>query len=117
LLQSYLTARSYREVQTRGGNTDILAFEKDNRTLYEAKIWKGIDYHNQGFRGIKEYIQGENDDGRLAEVFYVIFDPTKGKCAEKEVKKNLFKYHIESRVVNVVVVNINLPLPSKVKNN
>ncbi|PSW05664.1 tetratricopeptide repeat protein [Photobacterium lipolyticum] len=117
LLQSHLTSRSYREVQTRGGYTDILTFEGGHRYLYEVKIWRGLKYHQQGIREIEEYIRGEDDDGLLKEVFYVIFDPTKNRMAEKEAKKTLFKHKIRKTniTVNIVTININLEQPSRIK--
>jgi hypothetical protein len=77
LLQAYLPERGYREVPVRGGQSDLLLFTREGRFLYEAKIWHGRSYFQQGMREIEEYILGEDDDQNLLGIFYVIFDPTK----------------------------------------
>ncbi len=76
LLQAFLRSRSYREVEVRGGQSDLLVFTREQRYLYETKIWRGEDYYRQGLREIEEYIIGEDDDGALPSVFYIVFDPT-----------------------------------------
>lgn len=113
LLQAFLKPRSYREVQVRGGQTDILTFAKNGTFLYETKIWRGPKYHEQGLREIEEYIIGEDEDQRLRGVFYVIFDPTKSNRAEAYLGGAFSSVDIADRQVDVVVVNLSLPKPSK----
>jgi hypothetical protein len=112
LLQTFLVRRSYREVPVRGGRSDILVLDKQGRFLYEAKIWKGITYFEQGLREIEEYVIGEDTDGRLAGIFYVLFDPTKSAAARRRIGSDVSSRVVRSRTVSVVVININPPKPS-----
>jgi hypothetical protein len=113
LLQAFLRSRSYREVRVRGGQTDVLIFRKDGRFLYEAKIWRGKSYFEQGLRELEEYIEGENDDDGLDGVFYVIFDPTPSHSAIKMLGADTLQQNLLSVAVDIVVVNLCLPQPSK----
>ena len=113
LLQAFLAPRSYREVPVRGGQTDLLAFDKDGRFLYETKIWRGPEYYHQGLREIGEYILGEDDDGALAGIFYLVFDPTKGGQAAAHLGGAETTVTIHVHAVNVVVICIAPPIPSK----
>jgi len=112
LLQSFLTSRTYREVPVRAGKTDILEFVRGGRFLYETKIWRGTHYYISGLREIEEYIAGEEDGPDLMGVFYVLFDPTKRRQAAKHLGGDLSKTTIGGRNVEVIVVNIWLPIPS-----
>lgn len=114
-LQSYLTSRSYREVPVRGGYTDILVFTRDGRFLYETKIWRGDEYYQQGLRELEEYILGEGNDGGLVGIFYVIFDATKSHQAVARLKAPFAKIPTLGRTVDVVVINLRPPKPSKKK--
>jgi hypothetical protein len=113
LLQGFLTNRSYREVQVRGGQSDILEVDFRGRYLYETKIWRGLKNHEQGIREIEEYIIGEDDDEELKEIFYVVFDPTKNNQASKILGGEITTVEANGRIVKVIVVNIALPKPSK----
>lgn len=115
LLQSFLTNRSYREVQVRGGQSDILEIDFRGRYLYETKIWRGIKNHKQGIREIEEYIKGEADDGELKEIYYVVFDSTRNNQASKNLGGEFSTVDINGRTVKVIVINISLPKPSKKK--
>lgn len=113
LLQAFLLSRSYREVPVRGGQTDILQFVKQGRFLYEPKIWRGSSYYQQGLRELSEYIIGETDDEQLIGIFYVIFDPTKTRRAESHLGGAFSVAVIEGNKVNVVIINLSLPQPSR----
>jgi len=113
LLQAFLTSRSYREVEVRGGKSDLLSFVNQGRFLFETKIWRGIRYFQQGMREIEEYIVGEDSDQKLLGIFYIVFDPTKTKRAEAFRDKTGSMRIICDRSVNIVTVNISLPQPSK----
>lgn len=115
LLQTFLMRRSYREVPVRGGQSDILVLDKQGRFLYETKIWKGGEYFSQGFREIDEYITGEDSDGELAGIFYVIFDSTKSAAARRYRGSDISTEIIGKRTVHIVIININPPKPSKKK--
>ncbi len=114
-LQMFLNSRSYREVQVRGGQSDLLAFEKELRILYETKIWRGIENHNKGLREIEEYIIGEDTDNKLGAVFYIIFDPTESAAARRHLGSDLGTVVISKHTVHIIIVNINPPKPSKKK--
>jgi len=114
LLQAFLLSRSYREVPVRGGRTDILQFVKQGRFLYEPKVWRGPNYYQQGLRELGEYIIGEKDDAQLIGVFYVIFDPTKTRRAESYIGSALSTMFVEGKKVDVVIINLSLPQPSKI---
>lgn len=108
LLQSFLGRRSYREVPVKGGRSDILVFTREGRFLYETKIWRGQKYYHQGLGELDEYIQGENDDNQLKRVFFIIFDPTKTKCAGSQRIETL-----RACKVDVIVIHISPAIPSK----
>jgi hypothetical protein len=113
LLQAYLIRRSYREVQVRGGNSDILVFDREGRFLYETKIWRGSENFTQGLCEIEEYIIGEDTDKKLAAVFYMLFDPTASAAAHKYLGSDLTTKIIANHSVHIISVNINPPIPSK----
>lgn len=113
LLQTFLIRRSYREVPVRGGQSDILVFDREGRFLYETKIWRGSEYFQQGLREIEEYIIGENSDQQLTGVFYILFDSTKSAAARRCRGRDLTNEIIANRTVHIIVVAINPPKPSK----
>ena len=113
LLQAFLTPRSYREVKVRGGSSDLLAFSKNGRFLYETKIWRGPDYYTQGLRELEEYMIGEDDDEALKGVFYIVFDPTKSQSAIKFLGGVMSTVTIGKKDVDVCIVNLCPPQPSK----
>jgi hypothetical protein len=115
LLQTFLIRRSYREVPVRGGQSDILIFDGQGRFLYETKIWKGGEYFLQGLREIEEYIIGEDSDGQLAGIFYILFDPTKSAAARRYRGSDISTEIIGKRTVHIIIININPPKPSKKK--
>ncbi|MGC5325188.1 tetratricopeptide repeat protein [Brevibacillus sp. SYSU BS000544] len=116
LLQAFLSERSYREVEVRGGQIDLLAFTKNGRILYETKIWRGAKYHEQGFREIEEYLLGEGDDSKLLEIFYVVFDPTKSVQAKRYQGGFFTERKILGYKIKVIIIQITLPTPSKTRN-
>ena len=97
----------------RGGKSDLLIFDREGRFLYETKIWRGVEYFQQGLREIEEYIIGEDTDKKLAAVFYIIFDPTESAAARRYIGSDLNTLIIAKHTVHIIVVNINLPIPSK----
>ncbi len=101
------------EVEVRGGQSDLLVFTREQRYLYETKIWRGEDYYRQGLREIEEYIIGEDDDGALPSVFYIVFDPTTTRRAEAIIGSAVEVSEIAGRPVTSVVVHIRPPRPSK----
>ena len=113
LLQAFLPERSYREVQVRGGQSDLLLFVKQGRFLYETKIWRGPKYYKQGLKEIEEYIIGEDDDQELLGIFYVVFDHTKTKRARAYQGDDFSTEVVGGRNVDVVVVDLSPPEPSK----
>lgn len=115
LLQAYMCERSYREIPVRGGQTDIIVFAKEGRYLYETKIWRGQEYFQQGLREIEEYVTGENDDSQLKKIFYVVFDPTKSRNAKKYTEETTIIADINSVQMEVIIVDIVPPQPSKKK--
>ena len=115
LLQAYLNSRSYREVDVRGGQSDILSFSKSGRFLYETKIWRGQEYHEQGLRELEEYILGEGDDPDLIGIFYIVFDPTKNQSAQSFLGDTTTTIIVANREVQIVVINLVPPTPSKKK--
>lgn len=112
-LQTFLKSRSYREVSVRGGQSDILVFDKIGRFLYETKIWRGNKYYMQGRKEIEEYILGENDDNNLTGIFYVIFDSTASGSAHKILGSDITRDVIAKRTIHAIIININLPRPSR----
>ncbi len=114
LLQAHLTSRSYREVPVRGGRCDILAFTRDGkRVVIETKIWRGTKYHEQGLRELAEYLEGEATDEGYLGAFYVVFDPTRGARAADYLGGRSCTQSIGRFAIDVVVVRIALPAPSK----
>jgi hypothetical protein len=115
LLQAFLKPRSYREVPVRGGQSDLLLFSKNGRFLFETKIWRGAQYYEQGIRELEEYIAGEDDcdEDRLAGIFYLVFDNTKSNRARKYLGSDGVTQIASGRSVEIVVVNLSLPQPSK----
>lgn len=114
LLQTHLQSRSYREVLVRGGKTDLLGFSKNGRFLYETKIWRGPEYHEQGLREIEEYVAGEGDDCELMGTFYLVFDPTKTKKALDYLGAEISTRAIaDGRTVTILCIHIAPPQPSK----
>lgn len=113
LLQTALIRRSYREVPVRGGQSDILVFDRYGRMLYETKIWRGPSYFLQGLREIEEYIAGEDSDGQLSSAFYILFDDTKSAAARRYRGSDITTEVVANRTVNVVVINIRPPSPSR----
>lgn len=113
VLQAFLTSRSYREIPVRAGRSDILVPLKDGRLLYEAKIWRGESYHLAGLEEIAEYIVGENSDGKLFGVFYVVFDPSKTHQALKYVGSNQSVKDVHGFPVEIFVVSLAPDTPSK----
>jgi hypothetical protein len=113
LLQAFLTERSYREVPVRGGQTDLLIPLDKGRILFETKIWRGLEYFEQGLREISEYVKGENEDNRLLCVFYVVFDPSvsriaNGSLSEKDLPKEILGVPLE-----IIVIDLRPSTPSK----
>jgi hypothetical protein len=56
---------------------------------------------------------GEADDEELQGIYYVIFDPTSGMKAQKYLKGEWSTETILGKKVDVMVVNIAPPTPSK----
>lgn len=112
-LQHHLSSRSYREIPVKGGQSDLLIFNKKGRFLYETKIWRGQKNFRQGLKEIEEYILGEDNDNKLTAIFYIVFDPTVTSAARKFLKSDLSFYTIANRTIRIVVININPPRPSK----
>ncbi|MGL4498981.1 MAG: hypothetical protein ACRC2M_21795, partial [Planktothrix sp.] len=113
LLQMFLKSRSYREVPVRGGKTDILSFQKGGTLLYEAKIWRGKEYHERGLREIEEYIKGEEDE--LLAVFYVVFDPTKSNCSKSFLKDDFTIERAGNYNIYTITICLAPPQPSAIK--
>ncbi len=113
LLQAFLPSRSYREVKVRGGQSDLLLFSKNGKFLYETKIWRGAEYYAQGLRELEEYVIGEGDDPELRAIFYVIFDPTKSANAQSHIGGVMAVAKVADREINIVVVSLVPPQPSK----
>lgn len=114
LLQARLAGRSYREVPVRGGQSDILVFERNGeRILVEAKIWRGADYHDQGKRELAEYIEGENDDGKLLAAFYVVFDPTKSARAIAHEGLSVTTTRVGGMTIETIIIRISPGAPSQ----
>jgi tetratricopeptide (TPR) repeat protein len=113
LLQAFLSSRSYREVPVRGGQVDILAFTKHGRFLYETKIWRGPAYYQQGLRELEEYITGEDEDQELIGTFYVVFDSSQSRRAQAYVGSVFATEVVCGHSVDVVIINLCLPRPSK----
>jgi hypothetical protein len=113
LLQAFLTSRNYREVPVRGGQTDILALEKNGRYLYETKIWRGPVSYKQGLIQLGEYIIGEADDAQLIGVFYILFDPTKTRRAQSFLNGASSTIVVRDHEVDVVVINLWFQEPSR----
>jgi tetratricopeptide (TPR) repeat protein len=114
LLQASLSGRSYREVPVRGGRSDVLFFERDGqRLLIETKIWRGPDYHEQGKRELSEYIEGENDDGKLLGAFYVVFDATDSARAVEHEGSPVTTTRIGNTTLETVIVRVRPPQPSQ----
>lgn len=112
MLQAFLSKKSYREVKVRGGQTDILAFTKKGKIIYETKIWRGPKYHEQGYKEIEEYIKGE-DDGTLVGVFYIVFDATITGKASTYINGDYCIKKIFCNDVHIVIINLFQPIPSK----
>lgn len=112
-LQTFLEGRSYREVPVRGGQSDILVFTKEGRFLYETKIWRGPAYFNQGLREIEEYIIGEDNDGLLQGIFYVVFDSTASGKGSRYRKSDITDEIIVNRTVTIIIINLHPPTPSQ----
>jgi hypothetical protein len=105
--------KDYARVKVRGGQSDLLLFSKNGKFLYETKIWRGPDYYKQGLRELEEYVIGEGDDPELKGIFYVVFDPTKSASAQEHIGSFMSTTMIAGREVNVIVVNLAPPQPSK----
>jgi hypothetical protein len=91
----------------------LLSFTKNGRFLYETKIWRGSEYYHQGLRALEEYVAGENDDEQLTGIFYLIFDPTASQQAQSYLGSALVGATVGDRSVDIVVVSLAPPVPSK----
>ena len=92
-----------------------MVFARDGRYVYEAKIWRGLEYHEQGLREISEYILGENDNEELQSIFYIVFDATQGGQAQIKLGGETTSVSIEGKAVNIIVVSLTPPMPSRKK--
>jgi tetratricopeptide (TPR) repeat protein len=116
LLQASMNARSYREVPVRGGRSDIIFFEFDNkRILIEAKIWRGASYHEQGKLELAEYIAGENDDYQLLGAFYVVFDPTESARSIEHEGAPITMSEVGNIKIETVLIRAKPPQPSRIR--
>ncbi len=115
LLQAFLVNRSYREVPVRGGRSDLLIYlNYGRRILIETKIWRGPHYHEQAIAELGEYARGENDDGRLAASFLVVFDNTEGGMAAQYLSDSRSQVAgNREQLLIPVPIRLNLPQPSK----
>lgn len=113
MLQAHLRSRNYREVPVRGGQTDILAFTKQGRLLYETKIWRGPGYHKQGLRELGEYVIGEGDTPDLIGIFYVVLDPTKSGRARAHLGSDFSTVVVCDHYVDVVAIDLSPAKPSE----
>jgi hypothetical protein len=81
--------------------------------LIETKIWRGANYHEAGIKELAEYVTGENDDGKLLGVFYVIFDPTGAQCATAHEGGPIAVRAVAGVSVEVLAISLRPPTPSK----
>lgn len=114
LLQARLSARNYREVQVRGGRSDILGFSANGkRFLIETKIWRGKEYHEQGLRELAEYVEGESSDGEFVGAFYVVFDPTATAQSIAYEGASIGTRSYGNTSVDIMLVRLRPPTPSR----
>lgn len=114
LLQALLVNRSYKEVPVRGGRSDILVYlNYGGRILIETKLWRGRQYHDQAIAELEEYARGENDDGKLAASFLIVFDNTEAGAAAEHRSEHAIATESTQENPFVVIIRINLPQPSK----
>lgn len=106
VLQAFLPERGYREVEVRGGYSDLLVFTKQGRFLYEAKIWRGPVYYRKGLQKLGDYIVGEDDNQELLGAFYVVFDPTRTKRAWRYLGNAFSIEVVEGREVDVIAIDL-----------
>lgn len=115
LLQARMSVRSYREVQVRGGRSDLLLLERDEtRILIETKIWDGGEDHEQGKRELAEYALGENDDGKLLAAFYVVFDPTQSGSAAEYMGASAATERSRGTSTETIIIRIKPATPSRI---
>lgn len=114
LLQAFVQNRSYREVPTRGGRSDLLVFSQEGQDIYETKLWRGPKYFEAGLQEIAEYINGEHDDGQLRGAFYVIYDPTQSYNSRKYLGDEKVVMTVAGRDLYVVTIWISPPTPSTI---
>lgn len=107
VLLAFLRDLGFKEVPVRGGRVDVLTIQRDKVFVVETKIWRGAQYHDDGILELTEYIAGDAIP-KFGGACYVVFDATKGGAATEHVKAAGAIPGID-----VVVVNIRPPTPSK----
>jgi len=110
LLQSFLPQRGYREVQTGGGQVDLMIFGENQHHVIETKIWRGIEKYYEGLEELTQYLSTE----RIKEGYYIIFENLKGDCKKvKEECSEIYKEIHKGKIINVIFIKINPVAPSK----
>jgi len=116
VLQAYLDSRSYQEVPTSAGRSDLLIVtSRGTRLLLETKIWRGPRAFRRGIEQLRLYLIAENDDKEVAAAFYIIFDPTRNHQAEYYLAlywERVFKKELAEAGILPVIINIDRNLPS-----
>lgn len=116
ILQAYLDSRSYQEVPTSTGRSDLLVLSsRGTRLVFEAKIWRGPKAFCQGIEQLWAYVDAENDDGEVAAAFYVVFDPSRNHQAEAYVASHweqIVKRECAGPRLLPVIINIDRNAPS-----
>lgn len=99
-LQTYLESlgRTWREVVTGAGRSDIVLVLPDSQEVIETKVWNGKQYHEDGLLELAAFVRSEG----LVRGFYVVFDfytiepltPHGETWADNEVAVDIVYIHI-----------------------
>jgi len=105
-LQTYLDTlgRTYREVPTGRGRSDVLLLLPDTEEIIEAKVWDGAQYHEDGVQELATYIATEG----LKRGYYVVFEYHKVDPVTPDETLD------DGRGIDVVFVHVPLSRPSEI---
>lgn len=107
-LALYIKRETFCEPRSGTGNNDITV--PSERTVIEAKLWKGKEYYNSGIPELHSYLTSYN----YSEGYYVIFDYN--KFPNEVIKENgeVFDIMYLGKKIHVIFIRMNAIVPSQI---
>lgn len=112
-LQTFLAGRgerSFREVPSGRGKTDILLISPDGEEIIEVKIWRGEEYFREGLEELEEYLRTQN----LRKGYYVILDCSLENDFVNQ-RGHEWVEEVRGKRIHVIIITVRSVPPSKIR--